>query len=197
MSVLGMRYDIANRKIYTEDEFINESLGDLPNEDMLREQFQRLPLVGGQYDSTADTQKHIRRVAQLMTDASTELLRRANVHDDSKLSFPEKSLFDEFTPKLANCTFGSDEYKGYLVELKVALDHHYKHNSHHPEHYANGINDFDLFDLVEMFFDWKAATERTKDGDIYKSIEYNRNRFDMSGQICDIFKNTADRTFKA
>ena len=51
----------------------------------------------------------------------------------------------------------------------------------------------DLFDLIEMFFDWKAATERHNDGDINKSIEINKERFKMSDQICDIFKNTAKR----
>lgn len=145
------------------------------------------------YDSKADTLLHIKRVAQLLTEAASELIRRANIHDDSKLRNPEKELFDEYTPKLKDCTYGSDEYKGYLKELKVVLDHHYANNSHHPEHYENGVNGFDLFDLIEMFFDWKAAGERHADGNIYKSIEHNKERFNLSEQICDIFKNTADK----
>jgi hypothetical protein len=145
------------------------------------------------YDSKVDTLLHIKRVAELMTKASSELIRRANIHDNSKLKSPEKELFDEFTPKLKGCTYGSDEYKDYLKELKVALDHHYKNNSHHPEHYENGINGFDLFDLIEMFFDWKAAGERHADGNIYKSIEINKDRFKISEQVCQIFKNTAER----
>jgi hypothetical protein len=145
-----------------------------------------------EYDSKADTLLHIKRVAQLLTEASSELIRRANVHDDSKLESPEKELFDEFTPKLKDCTYGSDEYKEYLKGLKVALDHHYKENSHHPEHYAEGINGMNLFDILEMFFDWKAAGERHADGNIYKSIEHNKERFKMSPQLVDIFENTAD-----
>ena len=145
------------------------------------------------YDSKADTLLHIKRVSELMTQASCELIRRANVHDNSKLESPEKEFFDEFTPNLKASTYGSDEYKGFLKELKVGLDHHYANNSHHPEHYENGVNGFDLFDLIEMFFDWKAATERHADGNIYKSIEINKNRFEISDQICLIFKNTADR----
>ena len=145
------------------------------------------------YDSKADTLLHIKRVSQLMTEAASELIRRANIHDNSKLGSPEKELFDEFTPKLKACTYGSDEYKEYLKGLKVALDHHYENNSHHPEHYENGVNGFDLFDLIEMFFDWKAATERHKDGDIYSSIILNRDRFKLSEQVCDIFTNTAMR----
>ncbi len=145
------------------------------------------------YDSTKDTLLHIKRVAQLLSQASIELMRRSNIHDDSKLENPEKDLFDKYTPKLAGCTYGSDEYKGYLEELQVALKHHYLLNSHHPEHYDNGINGMDLFDIIEMFFDWKAAGERHNDGNIYKSIEHNKERFKMSGQLTDIFKNTADR----
>lgn len=148
------------------------------------------------YDSTSDTLLHIKRVSQLLTEAASELIRRANVHDNSKLESPEKELFDEFTPKLKETTYGSEEYKKYLKELKVALDHHYENNSHHPEHYENGVNGFDLFDLIEMFFDWKAATERHADGDIMKSININKERFGIDEQICDIFKNTVTRYLK-
>jgi hypothetical protein len=143
------------------------------------------------YDSKTDTLLHIKRVAQLLTEASAELIRRANVHDNSKLNSPEKEFFDEYTPKLAGCTYGSDEYKSFLKELKVGLDHHYANNSHHPEHYENGVNGFDLFDLIEMFFDWKAAGERHNDGNIYKSIEHNKTRFSLSEQTVSIFQNTA------
>lgn len=145
------------------------------------------------YDSKADTLAHIRRVSQLLNGAAIELLNRANKHDESKLHSPEKELFDEFTPKLKDCTYGSDEYKGYLKELKVALDHHYANNSHHPEHYDNGVNGFDLFDLIEMFFDWKAATERHADGNIMKSIEINKGRFKLDPQVEQILINTAKR----
>lgn len=145
------------------------------------------------YDSKTDTLLHIKRVAQLLTEASTELIRRANIHDNSKLNSPEKEFFDEYTPKLAGTTYGSAEYKEFLKQLTVGLNHHYAHNSHHPEHYTRGINDFDLFDLIEMFFDWKAASERHNDGDIYRSIEINKTRFQINEQLCDIFTNTAVR----
>lgn len=145
------------------------------------------------YDSQKDTLLHIKRVSQLLTEASVELIRRANVHDNSKLNTPEKEFFDEYTPKLAGSTYGSDEYKGFLKELKVGLDHHYANNSHHPEHYPNGINGFDLFDLIEMFFDWKAATERHNNGNIFNSININKERFKYTDQLAEIFSNTAER----
>ena len=146
-----------------------------------------------EYDSAADTLLHIKRVSLLLNDAAAELLRRANVHDASKLKSPEKELFDEFTPKLKGVTYGSDQYKEFLAGLKVALDHHYSNNSHHPEHYENGVSGMDLFDLVEMFFDWKAASERHDDGNIFDSITINKGRFSISDQLAEILTNTAKK----
>lgn len=94
------------------------------------------------------------------------------------------------TPKLAASTYGSDEYKQMLSQMQPALQHHYAHNRHHPEFYANGIDGMNLIDLLEMFVDWYAATRRHNDGDIYKSIEINRERFGMSDQLVQILKNS-------
>ena len=145
------------------------------------------------YDSTIDTRLHIFTVRDLINKFCIELIKRGDVHDQSKLEDPEKEIFDRMTPKLAGTTYMSEEYKEMLKELKPALDHHYKNNSHHPEHYDNGIDGFDLLDLVEMFLDWKAATKRHADGDIIKSIEHNATRFKMSNQLVQIFQNTVDR----
>lgn len=141
------------------------------------------------YDSMPDTLVHIKRVNELLLMAVAELLHRARNHDHSKLSAPEKTIFDEMTPKLAGCTYGSDEYKQYLTEMKPALDHHYMCNSHHPEYYSDGVDGMDLFDLLEMLVDWKAAGERHKDGSILKSLEINSKRFNLSPQLVSIFTN--------
>lgn len=53
-----------------------------------------------------------------------------------------------------------------------------------------GVNGMTLLDLVEMFVDWKAATERHADGSLERSIKHNRERFAMSGQLSQIFENT-------
>jgi hypothetical protein len=126
-----------------------------------------------------------------MSQGVCELLKRASEHDNSKLVTPEKELFDEYSLELRKSTYGDQEYNEFLLKLDSAIKHHYENNSHHPEHYENGINDFDLFDLFEMFFDWKASSERHDDGNIYKSIEINKDRFSMTEQLCQIFKNTA------
>ena len=145
------------------------------------------------YSSEAETLQHIKKVNSYLIDASIELLKRAKNHDTSKLFPPEKELFDEMTQKLKNLKFGSQEYQDSLGKLKPALDHHYANNSHHPQFYENGIDGMDLFDLIEMFFDWKAAGERMDSGNIYKSIEVNKDRFNMSAQLVNIFNNTAKK----
>ena len=143
------------------------------------------------YDSTVDTLLHIKRVNELMSMAAEELLRRARVHDESKLLSPEKELFDKLTPLLAGSKYMSEEYMGFLKELKPALDHHYANNPHHPEHHHDGVNGMGLFDVMEMFFDWKAASERHADGDIYDSISKNTDRFKIGPQLNSILINTA------
>lgn len=143
------------------------------------------------YDSRADTLAHILRVNQYLLASCVNLQMRAEVHDQSKLVEPEKSCFDACTIKLKAIPYGSPEYKAALAELKPALDHHYAANSHHPEHFPNGVGGMSLFDIVEMLMDWKAATERMKDGgDIMKSIEINAGRFGLSPQLAQILRNT-------
>lgn len=118
------------------------------------------------------------------------LAKKAESHDLSKMESPEIEIFAEYTPKLKTCTYGSDEYNGYLKEMGVALQHHYENNRHHPEHFKNGIRGMNLMDLTEMLCDWMAATLRHDDGDILKSIEYNQGRFNYSDELKQIFLNT-------
>lgn len=143
------------------------------------------------YDSKFDTTKHIVAVRKYMTRVKEELSVRALLHDASKLESPEKEAFDVLTPRLKGLTYGSEEYKASLRELKPALDHHYQNNTHHPEHFANGITDMSLLDIIEMLCDWKAASERHDNGDFYQSLEINKERFNISDQLYQILLNTA------
>jgi hypothetical protein len=143
------------------------------------------------YDSRSDTIKHIGRVADLLNEMMFRLYKRSIIHDASKLEDPEKPIFDEYTPKLKELTYGSDEYKTALAGMGSALEHHYEVNSHHPEHYANGIAGMSLLDLIEMLCDWKAATERHENGDLRSSMEHNEERFGIDEQLAGILFNTA------
>jgi hypothetical protein len=144
------------------------------------------------YDSRPDTYRHIQTVRRLLGVVIRDLLRRQEQHDQSKLESPEVEVFDEFTSKLAGSTYGSDEYKQFLAAMKEGLEHHYAYNSHHPEHYPDGVRGMSLLDLTEMLCDWKAATLRHNDGDIRKSIEINQQRFGYSDELKQILLNTLD-----
>jgi len=144
------------------------------------------------YDSRRETLVHSQRVGELVVAVVKELLDRSTCHDRSKTEPPEVEVFDEFTPKLKDSTYGSDEYKGYLEAMGEGLAHHYASNRHHPEHFVDGVNDMTLVDLVEMLADWKAATERHADGDLGRSLAIQAERFDLSDQLLAILSNTAD-----
>jgi hypothetical protein len=144
-----------------------------------------------EYDSRPDTCAHIATVRDYIDRAVTNLVQRSADHDASKLESPEVEMFDEYTPKLRDTTYGSDEYKSYLAAMGEALEHHYAANSHHPEHFADGIKGMSLLDVLEMLCDWKAATERHADGDLAKSIMLNQGRFAYSDDVRDILVNTA------
>lgn len=146
-----------------------------------------------------ETRKHQQEVQRLLIQFAMLLLERAKVHDASKLESPEREIFIEYTPKLKGSTYGSEEYKQFLKDMKPALDHHYANNKHHPE--FNTVNFFDggmespvtamdLLDIVEMLCDWLAATKRHADGDIAKSININEKRFNIATQLSQIFRNT-------
>lgn len=143
------------------------------------------------YDSTADTLDHTDKVQTRMSEVIRELLARAAVHDASKLEEPEKSGYDALHTRLEGVEYGTDEYRAALAEAAPVIAHHYAHNSHHPEHYGElGVAGMSLLDLIEMFCDWKAAGERTKQGSMTQSLEVNRTRFNIDDQLAAIFENT-------
>ena len=141
-------------------------------------------------NTNKETHKHRINVHSYLLRVMMILAKKAEVHDLSKMESPEVEIFAEYAPKLKTTTYGSDEYKGYLKEMGKALDHHYKENRHHPEHFEDGIKGMNLMDLLEMLCDWMAATMRHDDGDIHKSIEINQKRFGYSDEMKQAFLNT-------
>ena len=138
-----------------------------------------------------ETQKHIEKVRKYIRFLTDKLTTRGVEHDATKLQSPEVELFAEYTDQLKNLEYNSDEYKASLAALKPALDHHYATYRHHPEHFADGVNDMNLIDLCEMVADWKAASERQNNGNLIKSIEINAKRFGIDAQLKQILLNTA------
>jgi hypothetical protein len=145
------------------------------------------------YDSRADTLKHSLRVGELIVDVIGALCDRAVHHDLSKTESPEREAFDEHTPTLQTLTYGTEEYRAELRAMKPAVEHHYRANRHHPQHFPDGVAGMTLVDLAEMLADWKAAGERHGANDIglRASLEIQRDRFGLSEQLYAILQNTA------
>ncbi len=139
------------------------------------------------------TQKHIERVRELLQAASLILEERAIAHDQSKFDPVESEPLQRMQDLIdaeGQAPYGSDEYKRRTAMLGPMLANHYAKNSHHPEHYENGVDGMCLFDVIEMFFDWKAASERG--GDSAMGISHAIDRFKFSPQLATIFRNTAN-----
>lgn len=143
-----------------------------------------------EYDSKQDTIEHIKLVDTYLRFLAHQLLIRGQEHDLSKLSSPEKEAFDLHTPNLQNLVYGSEEYQQSLDDMEEALKHHYANNRHHPNHFENGIKGMTIVDVDEMFADWCATTLKYEHGDINKSIEFNKDRFEYGEVLEAIFKNT-------
>lgn len=140
-----------------------------------------------QYDCTADVLEHKRKVVRYLNEFAIQLLRRASVHDDSKLRSPEKEGFDQWTPELKTREFGTDYYKQALDEMGEFLRHRYEVNSHHPEHFSDGVSGMNLLDLVEMVCDWQAAAAAKG---VAVDLEHAAKRFQLSPQLVSIIRNS-------
>jgi len=150
-------------------------------------------------EAIAATEAHIERVRELLDMASGIISVRGFHHDMSKRKEVELGPLAEMQKLIIRedqAPYGSDEYKRRTALLAPMREHHYANNSHHPEHYPDGVDGMCLFDVIEMFFDWKAASERGEEPamNIGKACE----RFRVSPQLERIFRNTAERLgFKA
>lgn len=146
-------------------------------------------------DSTVVTRKHIQRVQELLHDtAIVELMKRSRLHDLSKFEDVERTPLDkmqELIEKEGQAQFGTPEYKKRTDLLGEMITHHRANNSHHPEYYEDGVNGMDLFDVMEMFFDWKAASERGEDSCMRLGTACDK--YEIEPQLRKILYNTAGR----
>ena len=139
------------------------------------------------------TRKHIQDVNTLLLLVAKDFLDRAIYHDKSKLSKEEHEKFSLAAVRFKEPgnEFGTKGYEDTKEWLGSALKHHYKHNSHHPEHYENGLSDMNLFDLLEMLMDWTAASaKRSATGILDFSIA--KEQHGLSDELLKILINTAD-----
>lgn len=108
-------------------------------------------------------------------------------HYDHNRHHPEFFEFREESDEIYN-------YKEFVNQTPIdsddTLGRLFNYLGQKQAEHVSSINNMNLFDLLEMFIDWTAATRRQADGDINKSIEINTPRFALSPQLVEIFKNT-------
>lgn len=132
---------------------------------------------------------HIAMVRNYLMQSVQNLQQRLLHHDDSKLVEPERSAYEGLDEAIEGIPFGSDEYRRTIkAHLGSALKHHYEHNSHHPEHYPNGIAGMTLFDLIEMLCDLRAACDEK--GKLAIDLEVNKRIHNISDDVYQILTNT-------
>jgi hypothetical protein len=121
-----------------------------------------------------------------------KLLWRALTHDLSKLSRKEMPSFIALASSeaLRRVSYKSDEYKAILERHRPIIEVHYKRNSHHPDYYCDGILEMDLFDIIEMICDWRAAGRRTKGGNLAESFKVNRGRYNIPPVLYQLLRRT-------
>ena len=134
------------------------------------------------------THKHI--IANYIKEIINNLSSRALDHDNSKLTPEELEGYVKYGKILDNAVIGTQEYQETLELMDKYNQIHYKRNRHHPEYHANGVNDMNLIDIVEMFSDW-CATSDYKNTDVVKVMEETLfERFGIDDQLGNILKNT-------
>lgn len=126
------------------------------------------------------SKEHVERVAALLEDFAEVLRERAESHDKSLGESPERELFERGYEVLENAEEGTGLYFDATQLISAGMEHHFLRNSHHPEHYPNGIYGMDLVDVVEMFCVWLAADE----------VEDQSISYDLGLELALVLSNT-------
>lgn len=124
------------------------------------------------------------------------LKKRGEAHDKSKFLSPEREGYKEMYKELDGVEYNSPEYNAIREKYKDVIKHHYANNDHHPEYWVGGIEGMDLYSLVEMYCDWKAASARNGN-DIEEAVITNCKKFGIEGTpLAKILLNTALRDLR-
>ena len=138
------------------------------------------------------TLKHKSLVARFMLGFAAQLVWRALVHDNSKFGPAERRIYAEVVPGFKGLEYGTPAYRAHAKKLGPGFKAHCQANSHHPEHYPQGVRGMSLLDVVEMSCDWRAAAERGGTNP-HRSIEVSRERFGIDDQLNCVLHNSLER----
>lgn len=118
------------------------------------------------------TREHINRVSNNLkklyqtTEWGSELLERAQIHDDSKYRHVERIPYTWLT-EFHRCKNEGIDFEfppGVQEKVNQATEHHVTVNRHHPE-FHNSPEDMNSIDVVEMVCDWTAMAQELGEPD--------------------------------
>lgn len=114
-------------------------------------------------------------------ELSKEILRRAVVHDNSKLDEDEMEKFLELRIKdkpFKNANSMLSDFEKERIKI------HWSKNRHHPEYFED-ISQMEEIDIIEMVCDW-AARSRQYGTDLIDFVKTRqKNRFNFPKEIYD------------
>jgi len=102
-------------------------------------------------------------------------------------SLKAKGYANASSASIFNCINGSSETHLGFNFISYPIAEFYE---------PNKLEHMNLVDLIELLADWKAASERNKNGCIYNSIEINSYRYNICPQVRKILENTVREYFK-
>ncbi len=135
------------------------------------------------------TQGHIYNVRKLLNKFADVLKQKGETHDQSKLEEPEVYGWAAMDLE-PHYEYGSYEYYDKLRRFSEVFNHHYKVNSHHPEHFVNPEHEMTLIDMVEMLCDWFAYKQDIPIREGVELIREQCDRFGFSDTIMSLLTNT-------
>lgn len=135
-------------------------------------------------------QQKVQKNAHLLC---SELIKRADEHDKSKLEEPELTGWEEMD-KEPRYEYGTEEYFEKQERYRWVFQHHYLNNKHHPEYWRGFLCDMDLIDVLEMICDWASFDYMTYT-DAIEIIEQQMDRFGFNGLLKSLILNTFKNYF--
>lgn len=122
--------------------------------------------------------RHQGEVSARLRELARQLEKRADLHDLSKFKEDEFEGFVEINRIARKYPYGSPEYKA-SIDGNDAVQLHFTRNRHHPEYHANGIDDMNFIDFVEMVIDWLGATATYGTGTFEEALLKQVDRFKL------------------
>ena len=141
-------------------------------------------------DFLCDTLLHISEVKENLETVASELRKRGEAHDRTKLQELEFDAFVSTRDQFKKANYGTKEYDACVSAVKPAVVHHHKNNRHHTDFHENGINDMTLIDIIEMVADWRAAARRSPDKKFADTLDYAKKKYGIDDQMFGIICNT-------